>query len=143
MIINNSLFNNNKDSNNNIKKLDTERKNKNQIFPLSIVELKNLNNSKKGNIFLTESINKKKKVKINLSEDKNKSFFRNNKIIYNFYTDYMRRQKQKELLESKLFKQKLISQFLKYSPSYLKKYETKIEENIQKDKQILEQLKAQ
>ena len=145
IIISNSFFNNQNNSKNISKGYYNESVEKNlSKFPLAIVELKNIDNSKKENIFLTESVKKKKKkINMRLSDENNNSFFRNNKIIYNFYTDYMRRKKQKELIESKLFKQKLYSQFLKYSPNYMKKYVTKIEYNLFKEKEELELLKSE
>ena len=147
-IISNSFFNNkntNKNSRNiNTKKFNTSSNNKNIYFPLAFVELKNPENEKKNKIFLTESNKKKKKININLKEE-NKSFLRKNKIINDFYTDYMQRKKNKELIESKLFKQKLIWQFMKYSPNYMRKYRLKIEENILKDREklYLEQMKSE
>jgi hypothetical protein len=63
-------------------------------------------------------------------------------MINNYYTDYMRRKKQKELIESKLFKQKLYSQFLKYSPHYMKKYVSKLEYNKHKEREEVELLKS-
>ena len=110
---------------------------------MAIVELKDIEKEKKDKIFLTQSVKKKKKININLKEEKKSSFFRNNKIIYNFYTNYMKRQKQLELIDSKLFKQKLISQFLKYSPNYMRKAALKTEQNLNEQKIVLEQMKTE
>ena len=119
---------------------DSKKKTKN--FHIAFVEIKSEENFKNENILLTEPIKKKKKIN-KLSDGENNFFFKNNKIIYNFYTDYMRRKKQKELVESKLFKQKLIDQLVKYSPNYMKKIVAKIEFNAQKEIRDLEKLKEE
>ena len=111
-------------------------------FRLSIVEM-NEENSKKEKILLTEPNKKKKNINIHLTEEENNYPFKNNKIIYNFYSDYMRRKKQKELIESKLFKQKLISQFIKYSPNYMKKIVAKLESDVHKEIENLEKIKKE
>ena len=149
IIISNSFFNSDCNCNNkkpktkNINKTKNLSNDKNINFPLAIVELKDIEKEKKDKIFLTQSVKKKKKININLKEEKKSSFFRNNKIIYNFYTNYMKRQKQLELIDSKLFKQKLISQFLKYSPNYMRKAALKTEQNLNEQKIVLEQMKTE
>ena len=55
-------------------------------FRLSIVEM-NEENSKKEKILLTEPNKKKKNINIHLTEEENNYPFKNNKIIYNFYSD--------------------------------------------------------
>ena len=111
-------------------------------FPLAIVELQNLDKSKNEKVFLTDSSKqKKKKRKITITEEKDNSILKNNRIISNFYTDYMKRKKQKELVESKLFKQTLYSQILRYSMNYLKKLASRNEYKIHKERQEVELLK--
>ena len=72
-------------------------------FPLAIVELQSIEKSTKDHIFLSQSLKKnKKKRKTNLTDENKYTFLRNNKIINNYYTDFMRRKKHKELIESKI-----------------------------------------
>ena len=149
IIISNSFFNSNynnkKPKNKNITKYNNLSNEKKINFPLAIVELNDFESEKKDKIFLTQSVKKKKKININLKEEEKNDIvsFRNNKIIYNFYTDYMRRQKQKELIDSKLFKQKLISAFFKYSPNYMRRVAQKTEQKYHKEKEVLEKMKSE
>ena len=110
----NSIFNKNKTYSKKFSHTTRETINR---YPLAFVELTDTENRK---IFLTESLKKSKNYSSSF-KNKNRSIIKRSEILYNFYTNFMKKKNQKELLQSKLFKEKLYDQFLKYSPNFLKR----------------------
>ena len=111
----NSIFNKNKTYSkkfNHVSRMEMNR------YPLAFVELTDRENKK---IFLTESIKSKNKNKNYTIKQKERSIIKKSDILYNFYTNFMKKKNQREILQSKLFKEKLYDQFLKYSPNFLKR----------------------
>jgi hypothetical protein len=87
-------------------------------YPLAFVELTDRENK---NIFLTESVKRKNRNNNYAIKQKSRSIIKRSEILYNFYTNFMKKKNQKEILQSHLFKEKLYDQFLKYSPNFLKR----------------------
>ena len=111
----NSIFNKNTT---NSKKFNRKSRVATNRYPLAFVELTDTENRK---LFLTESIKGKNKNSYSSIKHKNRSIIKKSEILYNFYTNFMKKKHQKELLQSHLFKQKFYDQFLKYSPNFLKR----------------------
>lgn len=111
-INNNSIFNKSKTSS---KKFNHASRGVINRYPLAFVELTDTEN---GNIFLTESTKRSKNNSI--IKQKN-SIIKKSEILNTFYTNFMKKKNQKELVQSQLFKEKLYDQFLRYSPHFLKR----------------------
>ena len=111
----NSIFNKSKIYSKRINDASKEVMNR---YPLAFVELTDRENRK---IFLTESVKSKNRNKNYKIKKKDRSIIKRSEIINNFYTNFMKRKNQREILQSHLFKEKLYDQFLKYSPNFLKR----------------------